>query len=101
MDVKSALRQVGVAPGLVAAFAYRLEDRIFVHLQLHFGWRGSSGWLFVVASAIQDAHRVTWASAGTSTTVNESTSHMGVAESTGKAVEPLPPAYRVPRVQHG
>ena len=55
-----------------------------------------------VASAIQEAHRVTtWASAGTSATANEVTSHVGGPESTRKTVDPLPLACRVPRVQGG
>ena len=32
MDVKSAFRQVGVAPDREAAFAYQLEDLVFVDL---------------------------------------------------------------------
>ena len=32
MDVKSAFRQVGVAPHRAAAFAYQLEDLVFVDL---------------------------------------------------------------------
>ena len=56
----------------------------------------------VVTSAIQDAHRATtWVSDGTLTVANEATSHVGEAESTGKAVEPLPPGCRVPGVQGG
>lgn len=44
MDIKSALRQAGVAPDLAAAFTYRIEDLIFVDFRLQFGWRGSPGW---------------------------------------------------------
>ena len=40
-------------------------------------------------------------SAGTSAAAKEATSHVGVAGSTEKAVEPLPPECRVPRVQGG
>ena len=43
MDVKSAFRQVGVAPDRTAAFAYRMEDLVFVDLRLQFGWRRSPG----------------------------------------------------------
>ena len=43
MDVKITLRQVGVAPGQAAAFAYLLEDLIFVDLRLQFGRCGSPG----------------------------------------------------------
>ena len=102
MDVKSASRQVGVAPDRAAAFAYRLEDLVFVDLRLQFGWRGSPGWWGVVASAIQEAHRsTTWASAGTSAAAAEATRHVGVAEPTRKDVEPLSPGCRVPRVRGG
>lgn len=34
MDVKSAFRQVDVAPNRAAAFIYRLEDLVFVYLRL-------------------------------------------------------------------
>ena len=102
MDVKSAFRQVGVAPDRAAVFAYRLEDLVFVDLQLQFGWRGSPGWWGVVVSAIQEAHRsTTWDSAGTSAAAIEATSHVGVAEPTRKDVEPLSPGCRVPRVRGG
>ena len=43
MNVKSAFRQVGVAPYRAAAFTYRLEDLVFVDLRLQIGWRGSPG----------------------------------------------------------
>ena len=59
MDVKSAFRQVGVAPGGAAAFAYRLEELIVVDLWLQFGWCRSPGWWGVVVVAIEAAHRVT------------------------------------------
>ena len=56
----------------------------------------------MVASAIQEAHRVTtWASAGTSTAAIEATCRMVVAEPTEKAVETLPPGCRVPKVRGG
>ena len=38
MDVKSAFRQVGVAPDRAGAFAYRLKELVFDDLQLQFGW---------------------------------------------------------------
>ena len=102
MDVKTAFRQVSVTPDRAAAFAYRLEDLIFFDLRLQFGWRGSPGRWGVVASAIQEAHRsTTWASAGTSAAVTDATSHVGVAETTRKDVEPLPPGCRVSKVRGG
>ena len=39
-EVKSTLRQVGVAPDRVVAFAYRLEDLIFIDLRLQCVVRG-------------------------------------------------------------
>ena len=102
MDVKSAFRQVGIAPGGAAAFAYRLDKLIFVDLRLQFGWRGSPGWWGVVAGAIQAAHRATtWESAGTSAAAEDATRHVSVAKPTGKAVEPLPAGCRVPGIKGG
>ena len=43
IDVKKAFRQVSVAPDREGAFAYRLEDLVFVDLRLQFGWQGSPG----------------------------------------------------------
>ena len=84
------------------AFAYRLEDLVFVDLRLQVGWRRSPGWWGLAASAIQEAHRsTTWASAGTSVAATEATSHVGVVEPTRKDVEPLPPGCPVPNVQGG
>ena len=77
IDVKSAFRQVDVAPDQAVAFACRLKDLI-----------------------IQKAHRVMiWKPVGRSAAAKEVVSHMGVAGSTGKAVYPLPPGCRVPRTQ--
>ena len=53
MDVKSALRQVGVDPAGAAAFGYVLGDHLFVDLRLQFGWKGIPGWWGVIASSIQ------------------------------------------------
>ena len=102
MDIKRAFRQVVVAPDRAAVFAYRLNDLIFEDLRLQFGWHGNPEWWGVVASAIDEAHRATtWASLGTSATAKEGTRYVGFVGPTGKAVEPLTPGYRVPRVQGG
>ena len=102
IDVKSAFRQVGVAPDRAAAFVYSLEHLAFDDLRWQFGWRGSPGWSGVVASAIQEADwSTTWASAGTSAAATEATGHVGVAEPTRKDVEPLPSGCRVPKVRGG
>ena len=88
MDVKSAFRQVGVAPDRAAAFACRLEDLVFVDLRLQFGWRGSPGWRGVVVSAIQEAYwSTTWTTAGTSAAATEATSHVGAAKPTMKDMD--------------
>lgn len=69
------------------AFGFRLENPIFVDLCLQFRWRGSPGWWGVVASAIQNAHRVTpCASVRTSAAVEEMTCPVGIMGSTGKAI---------------
>lgn len=44
IDVKSAFRQVGVAPYRAMAFAYHMENFIFLDLRLEFGWRGTPRW---------------------------------------------------------
>ena len=85
MDVKSAFREVGVAPDRAAAFAYRLQDLVLVDLRLQFGWLGSPGGGGVVASAIQEAQRTTTrASAGTSAAAIKATSHVGGADRRGR-----------------
>ena len=101
LDVRSAVRQVGIAPGGAAAFAYRPGKKKCLRLQ--FGWRGSPGCVRgVVAGAIQAAHRATTReSAGTSAVAEAATRHVSVAEPTGKAVEPLPTGCRVPGMQGG
>ena len=43
MNAQTAFRQVGVALDRAGAFAYRLEDLVFVDLRLQFGWQGSPG----------------------------------------------------------
>jgi len=56
----------------------------------------------VVARAIEEAHRsTTYTSASTSGAANEATSYVGLAKPAGKALELLPPGYRVPRMQGG
>ena len=93
---------MGFAPDRAAAFAYRLEDLVFVDLRLQFGWRGCPGWWGVVASAIQEVHQsTTWASPGISVAATEATSHVGVLEPTRKVMEPLQPGCRVPKVRGG
>lgn len=59
MDVCSAFRKIPVDPAGAPAFGYVLEDVLVVDMRLQFGWRGSSGWFGVVASAIEHAHRNT------------------------------------------
>ena len=59
MDLKNGFRQVRVDPAGAAAFGYVLGDHLFVDLRLQFGWRGSPGWWWVIASAIQQAQRQT------------------------------------------
>ena len=44
MDVKSAIRQIGVDPAGAAAFGYVIAYYIVVDMWLQFGWRGSPGW---------------------------------------------------------
>ena len=85
MDVKIAFRQVGVAPDRAAAFAYRLEDLVFVDLRLQFGWRGSPG----------------GGGGNERNPRSPSDDDVGVAELTRKAVEPSPPGCRAPKVRSG
>ena len=59
MDVKSALRQVGVDPAGAANFGYVLGEYASVDLRLQFEWTGSPEWWGVIASAIQQAQRRT------------------------------------------
>lgn len=59
MGIKSAFRHVGNVLGGARAFAFRLQDLIFVDLRLPFGWCESLGWSEVPASALQEALRTT------------------------------------------
>ena len=80
MDVKSALRQVGVDPAGVVNFGYVLGNYLFIDLRLQFGWRGGPGWWGVVASAIQQAQRqTTRASATTLDAGVAATAHVRIA----------------------
>lgn len=80
----------------------RGTDLIFVVLQLQVGWRGSPGWLGVLARALRGAHRATSrASVGTSATAEAAKSHVGVMRSARKAVVQLLLGCWVPRVQGG
>ena len=100
MDVKSAFRQVSVAPDRAGAGAYRWRISIRRPPIAVSGGKGAR--VVGVASAIQEAHRTTtWASAGTSAAAIRAINRVGVAEPTGEDVEPSPPRCRVPKVRGG
>ena len=59
LDVKSAIRQVGVDPAKAANVGYGRREYLFIDLLLQFGWRGSPERWGMIASAISKAQRQT------------------------------------------
>lgn len=86
MDVKRAFGKIGILPE--------------PHNRSHSGQCRAPDWWGLLASAMQEAHRATiWALVGASAAAKVATGHEGVARSTRKAIEPLPPGCQVPRVR--
>ena len=102
MDVKSALRQVGVDPAGAVNFGYVLGGHLFIDLRLQFRWRGSPAWWGLVASAIHQAQRQTTRASATIMNAGvAATAHVRIAEHTRVEAEPLPEGCTVKEVEGG
>ena len=91
IDVKNAFRQILVDPDGDRVFGYVLRDFLFIDLRLQVGWRGSSGWWWVILAAMQHAQRSTTRdSALFSPAWDHAVEHVTVAQKTERSVVSWP-----------